>query len=120
MPLLWVSLAFMLGILLAGAMGYRNLPVSELPNVDFPTIQVSASLPGANPENMASSVATPLEREFTTIEGLDSMTSTSVPTTSIAHSAIPKPSMTAKARYGLHEGSGLRSSMRVAASLPGL
>ena len=67
----------MAGILLFGIMAYRLLPVSELPNVDFPTIQVTASLPGANPENMASSVATPLEREFTTIEGLDSMTSTS-------------------------------------------
>ncbi|SPD72155.1 multidrug efflux system, subunit C [uncultured Desulfobacterium sp.] len=67
----------MAGILLFGVMAYKSLPVSELPNVDFPTIQVSASLPGANPETMASSVATPLEREFTTIEGLESMTSTS-------------------------------------------
>jgi HAE1 family hydrophobic/amphiphilic exporter-1 len=65
------------GILLFGIMGYRLLPVSELPNVDFPTIQVSASLPGASPETMASSVATPLERQFTTIAGLDSMTSMS-------------------------------------------
>ena len=67
----------MLGILIFGIMGYRLLPVSELPNVDFPTIQVSSSLPGASPETMASSVATPLEREFSTIAGLDSMTSTS-------------------------------------------
>jgi HAE1 family hydrophobic/amphiphilic exporter-1 len=65
------------GILLFGIMAYRLLPVSALPNVDFPTIQVSASLPGASPETMASSVATPLERQFTTIAGLDSMTSTS-------------------------------------------
>jgi HAE1 family hydrophobic/amphiphilic exporter-1 len=65
------------GILLFGIMAYRLLPVSELPNVDFPTIQVSASLPGASPETMASSVATPLERQFTTIAGLDSMTSMS-------------------------------------------
>jgi HAE1 family hydrophobic/amphiphilic exporter-1 len=65
------------GILLFGAMAYRLLPVSELPNVDFPTIQVSAGLPGASPETMAASVATPLERQFTTIAGLDSMTSTS-------------------------------------------
>jgi HAE1 family hydrophobic/amphiphilic exporter-1 len=64
-------------ILLFGAMAFRLLPVSDLPNVDFPTIQVSAALPGANPETMASSVATPLEREFTTIAGLDSMTSSS-------------------------------------------
>jgi HAE1 family hydrophobic/amphiphilic exporter-1 len=67
----------MVGILIFGIMGYRLLPVSELPNVDFPTIQVSSSLPGASPETMASSVATPLEREFSTIAGLDSMTSTS-------------------------------------------
>ncbi|MBI3455933.1 MAG: efflux RND transporter permease subunit [Candidatus Rokubacteria bacterium] len=67
----------MLGILLFGAMGYRLLPVSDLPNVDFPTILVSASLPGASPETMASSVATPLERQFSTIAGIDSMTSTS-------------------------------------------
>src|SRR5438034_1974430 len=67
----------MLGILLFGVMGYRLLPVSDLPNVDFPTLQVSASLPGASPETMASSVATPLERQFSTIAGVDSMTSTS-------------------------------------------
>ncbi len=66
-----------LAILLAGLMGYRQLPVSDLPNVDFPTIQVSASLPGASPETMAASVALPLERQFSTIAGLDSMTSTS-------------------------------------------
>ena len=67
----------MLGILMFGIMAYRQLPVSDLPNVDFPTISVSASLPGANPETMASAVATPLERQFTTIGGLDSMISTS-------------------------------------------
>jgi len=67
----------MLGILLFGIMAYNRLPVSDLPNVDFPTIQVTASLPGANPETMAAAVATPLERQFTTIAGLDSMTSTS-------------------------------------------
>ena len=67
----------MFGILLFGLMGYRLLPVSDLPNVDFPTIQVSASLPGANPETMASAVATPLERQFSTIAGIDNMTSTS-------------------------------------------
>ncbi len=65
----------MLAILLFGAIGYRALPVSDLPNVDFPTILVFASLPGASPETMASSVATPLERQFSTIAGLDSMTS---------------------------------------------
>jgi HAE1 family hydrophobic/amphiphilic exporter-1 len=67
----------MLGIVLFGVAGYRSLPVSDLPNVDFPTLQVSANLPGASPETMAASVATPLERQFTTIPGLDSMTSTS-------------------------------------------
>jgi HAE1 family hydrophobic/amphiphilic exporter-1 len=67
----------MLAILVFGVMAYRVLPVSDLPNVDFPTIQVSASLPGASPETMASSVATPLEREFSTIAGIDSMTSAS-------------------------------------------
>jgi hydrophobic/amphiphilic exporter-1 (mainly G- bacteria), HAE1 family len=67
----------MLAILGAGLLGYHYLAVSDLPNVDFPTIQVSASLPGASPETMASSVATPLEKQFTTIAGLDSMTSTS-------------------------------------------
>ncbi|MBI4681717.1 MAG: efflux RND transporter permease subunit [Nitrospirae bacterium] len=66
----------MLSILVFGIAGYRLLPVSDLPNVDFPTIQVSASLPGASPETMASAVATPLERQFSTIAGLDSMTST--------------------------------------------
>ncbi len=67
----------MSAILLFGVIGYRLLPVSELPNVDFPTLEVRADLPGASPENMASSVATPLEREFSTIAGVDSMTSTS-------------------------------------------
>ncbi|MGH9603256.1 MAG: efflux RND transporter permease subunit [Terriglobales bacterium] len=67
----------MLAFLLFGIMGYRVLPVSDLPNVDFPTIVVNASLPGASPETMASAVATPLERQFSTIAGLDSMNSTS-------------------------------------------
>ncbi|MBS1853767.1 MAG: efflux RND transporter permease subunit [Acidobacteria bacterium] len=67
----------MLGIVVFGVAGYRSLPVSDLPNVDFPTLQVNASLPGASPETMAASVATPLERQFSTIPGLDSMTSTS-------------------------------------------
>jgi HAE1 family hydrophobic/amphiphilic exporter-1 len=66
----------MLAILLFGIMGYRLLPVSDLPNVDFPTVLVIAQFPGASPETMASSVATPLEKEFSTIAGLDSMNST--------------------------------------------
>jgi len=72
-----MTMLCMLSIVLAGLIGYRLLPVSDLPAVDFPTISVSASLPGANPETMASTVATPLEKEFTTIAGLDSMISTS-------------------------------------------
>ena len=67
----------MVAILLFGIMGFRLLPVSDLPNVDFPTIQVAAALPGASPETMASAVATPLEKQFTTIAGIDSMTSSS-------------------------------------------
>ena len=64
-------------IFLAGALGYQLLPVSSLPNVDFPTIGVQASLPGASPETMASAVATPLERQFSRIAGVSEMTSTS-------------------------------------------
>ena len=63
-------------ILLFGTIAFRALPVAALPSVDYPTIQVSASVPGANPETMASSVATPLEREFSTIAGIQSMNST--------------------------------------------
>jgi HAE1 family hydrophobic/amphiphilic exporter-1 len=67
----------MCGILLFGMASYRYLPVSDLPNVDYPTIQVQATLPGASPETMASAIATPLERQFTTIAGIDSMSSVS-------------------------------------------
>ncbi len=67
----------MAAIVIFGVIAYRALPVSELPNVDFPTISVSASLPGASPETMAAAVATPLEGQFSTIAGLDSMSSTS-------------------------------------------
>src|SRR3989475_338156 len=67
----------MSGILLFGVISYRSLPVSDLPSVDYPTIQVQASLPGASPQTMASSVATPLEKQFSTIAGIDSMTSVS-------------------------------------------
>ncbi|HOZ22992.1 MAG TPA: efflux RND transporter permease subunit, partial [bacterium] len=67
----------MIAILVAGFIGYRQLPVSDLPTVDFPTISVSASLPGASPETMAAAVATPLEKQFTTIAGIDNMTSSS-------------------------------------------
>jgi HAE1 family hydrophobic/amphiphilic exporter-1 len=67
----------MVGILIFGIMGYRALPVSDLPTVDFPTITVTATLPGASPDTMASSVATPLEKQFSAIAGLDSINSVS-------------------------------------------
>src|SRR5882757_4165614 len=67
----------MAGIALFGVVAYRALPVSDLPQVDYPTLNVNAGLPGADPGTMASSVASPLERQFTTIAGLDSMTSRS-------------------------------------------
>jgi HAE1 family hydrophobic/amphiphilic exporter-1 len=67
----------MAGILLFGILSYTSLPVSELPEVEYPTIQVSATLPGANPDTMASSVATPLEKQFSTISGVELMTSSS-------------------------------------------
>jgi HAE1 family hydrophobic/amphiphilic exporter-1 len=67
----------MSGILLFGLISFHQLPVSDLPSVDYPTIQVSANLPGASPETMASSVATPLEKQFSIIAGVDSMSSVS-------------------------------------------
>src|SRR5476651_2651717 len=67
----------MSGILLFGIVGFRQLPVSDLPSVDYPTVSVSANLPGASPETMASAVATPLEKQFSTIAGVDSMSSIS-------------------------------------------
>src|SRR3974390_640888 len=67
----------MAGILVFGFACYQLLPVAALPTVDFPTIQVTAKLPGASPETMASSVATPLEQQFAAISGLTQMTSTS-------------------------------------------
>lgn len=66
----------MLAVMIFGVFAYRILPVNDLPSIDFPTIQVTSNLPGASPETMASAVATPLERQFSTISGLDSMTST--------------------------------------------
>ena len=65
----------MIAIFIFGAVSYRLLPVNDLPNVDFPTIQVNASLPGANPDTMAAAVAAPLENQLSTIAGVDSMTS---------------------------------------------
>ena len=64
-----------LAVLIFGILGYRVLPVSDLPPIDFPTIQVQANLPGASPETMAAAVATPLEKQFSTIAGIDSISS---------------------------------------------
>ena len=66
-----------MGVALAGALSYGLLSVAPLPQVEYPAISVQASLPGASPETMAATVATPLERQFSTIAGLDSMNSTS-------------------------------------------
>ncbi|HTM46965.1 MAG TPA: efflux RND transporter permease subunit, partial [Polyangiaceae bacterium] len=71
------TVLIMVSVALFGVLSYLRLPVSALPSVDFPTINVSANLPGASPETMAASVATTLEREFSTIDGLDSLTSSS-------------------------------------------
>ena len=67
----------MIGILVFGVLAYRELPVSDLPTIDYPTITVSAGLPGASPEVIATSVATPLEQAFTTVSGIDNITSSS-------------------------------------------
>ena len=72
-----MTLLVMVGLLTFGVIAYHKLPVAQLPNVDFPTIQVRAELPGAAAETMASSVATPLEKQFSTIAGLEQMTSSS-------------------------------------------
>jgi HAE1 family hydrophobic/amphiphilic exporter-1 len=72
-----MTLLVMIGILTFGVVAYRQLPVAQLPNVDFPTIQVRAELPGASPETMAAAVATPLEKQFSTIAGIEQMTSSS-------------------------------------------
>ncbi len=67
----------MVAIVIFGIVAYRKLPVAQLPNVDFPTVQVTARLPGASPDTMASAVATPLEKEFSAIAGLEQMSSSS-------------------------------------------
>ncbi|MDF2866947.1 MAG: multidrug transporter subunit MdtB [Gammaproteobacteria bacterium] len=72
-----MTILLMLAFLLFGIMGYRALPISDLPNVDFPTIQVTANLPGATPETMAAVVAGPIERQFATIPGIETMVSSS-------------------------------------------
>ncbi len=72
-----MTILLMVGIAAFGVVAYRSLPISDLPTVDYPTINVNASLPGAGPETMASAVATPLEKAFSTIAGVDNMTSSS-------------------------------------------
>jgi HAE1 family hydrophobic/amphiphilic exporter-1 len=67
----------MLGLAVMGVIAYRALPVSDLPNIDFPTLNIGASLPGGDPATLASAVASPLDRQFTTIAGIDEMTSSS-------------------------------------------
>ena len=71
------TILLMSGLLVFGMLGYLTLPVSDLPPVEYPTITVSAALPGANPDTMASTVATPLERQFSTIAGVETMYSNS-------------------------------------------
>ena len=73
------TILVMLAFVVFGVMAYRVLPVSDLPNIDFPTVQVSAGLPGASPETMASAVALPLEKQFATISGVTSISSASTP-----------------------------------------
>ena len=72
-----MTILLMIGIVVFGITAYRSLPISDLPAVDYPTITVSASLVGASPATMAAAVATPLEKQFSTIAGIDNMTSTS-------------------------------------------
>ena len=71
------TLMLVLAMALFGALAYLQLPVNDLPQVDFPTLRISASLPGANPETMANTVATPLERQLSTVQGIESMSSSS-------------------------------------------
>src|SRR5277367_6507893 len=72
-----MTILLMMTLLFFGLLAYRSLPVSNLPDVDFPTIQVSVDYPGASPETIATNVVVPLEQQFTTIEGLQTMSSTS-------------------------------------------
>lgn len=72
-----MTILCMFALILFGIIGYKKLPISDLPKIDFPTIVVSANLPGASPETMAATVATPLEQQFSTIAGIDSMSSSS-------------------------------------------
>src|SRR4030042_5013194 len=74
-----MTILVMAGILIFGVISYDKLPINNLPDVDFPTISVTAKMPGASPEVMASTIATPLEKQFSSIAGIDSMVSPSTP-----------------------------------------
>ena len=100
-------------IALAGAVAYLQLPVAPLPQVDFPTISVGASLPGASPEIMASSVAAPLERQLGHIAGVNEMTSSSTLGSSFDHAAIrfePRHQRRGARRAGRHQRRARESS----------
>ena len=100
----------MLAIALFGVIAYRSLPVSDLPSVDFPTLSVNAGLPGGDPETLAASIASPLERQFTAIAGLDTMTSSS---------ALGSTSVTLE--FGLDrsiDGAAVEVQTAIAAALP--
>src|SRR2546428_12148082 len=87
------------GLTLAGAVAFTQLPVSPLPQVDYPVISVSASLPGADPETMAATVATPLERQLGRIAGVNEITSSSsLGSTRITLQFDPNPKLTNPAR----------------------
>ncbi len=103
----------MLGVLVFGIGAYGLLPVAPLPNVDFPTITVTASYPGASPQTMASAIATPLEQQFTQIPALDQMTSLSGIGTTIDHLAV-RPVAQHRRRCG-GRGDGDQCGGRVAA-----
>src|SRR5258706_13850834 len=92
----------MLGIALFGVLAYRALPVSDLPNVDVPTISVSAALPGGNPNMMAAAVASPLERQFTSIAGIDDRSSASSAGSSYATLQLPRDRSLEGAAFDVH------------------
>ena len=99
----------MAAIALFGPVAYRSLPVSDLPNVDFPTLLVTAQLPGASPETMGASVATPLENQFSTIAGLESMTSVNSLGLDADHARVrpePQPRRRGGRRAGRHHAGG--------------
>ena len=100
----------MAALVIFGLFGYAILPVSELPNIDFPTINVQANLPGADPETMASAVATPLENAFASIPGLDSMTSRSSPGQHQHHPAVPAGPQYRQRRAGCAGGDFRRAA----------